>query len=88
MLGNISHTCSMPNDICDSLLEWLSTFDAVNNVSYKPKELTDGLVLSSVLKEVSQNFLLSILFIKTLTFFLVPNNLKYFQNPSFHFIFR
>ncbi|XP_063678097.1 protein Hook homolog 3-like isoform X2 [Bolinopsis microptera] len=43
----------MPNDICDSLLEWLSTFDAVNNVSYKPKELTDGLVLSSVLKEIA-----------------------------------
>ena len=53
MPGHISHICSMPNDLCDSLLLWLSTFDVVNYVSYTAEELTDGLVLATVLNEVS-----------------------------------
>ena len=56
---NISHICSMPNDLCDSLLVWLSTFDVVNHVSYSPVELTDGLVLASVLTEVCKLSVLS-----------------------------
>ena len=43
----------MPSDICDSLLVWLGTFDAVDSKTFLPDELTDGLVLSSVLNQVN-----------------------------------
>lgn len=43
----------MPSDICDSLLVWLGTFDAVDSKTFLPDELTDGLVLSSVLNQIS-----------------------------------
>ena len=42
----------MPNDICDSLLVWLGTFDAIDCTTFLAEELTDGLVLSSVLNQV------------------------------------
>ena len=46
----------MPNDsatdICDSLLVWISTFEVVGGESYSADDLTNGLVISSVLNEV------------------------------------